>query len=112
MAHATARLCFQEFQLRQRINELTAVYHVAMMLGEARDLQRVLKRAVRVVCEVMQTKAASLRLVDEEHDELVIKAVYNLSDEYLAKGPVRLSTAAIDKIALSDDGFEYLLNMG
>jgi phosphoserine phosphatase RsbU/P len=112
MANAIARLCFQEFQLRQRINELTAVYHVAMMLGEARDLQRVLQRAVRVVCEVMQTKAASLRLVDEEHDELVIKAVYNLSDEYLAKGPVRLSTAAIDKIALSDEGFEYVRNMG
>jgi sigma-B regulation protein RsbU (phosphoserine phosphatase) len=111
MANAIARLCFQEFQLRQRINELTAVYHVAMMLGEARDLQRVLKRTVRVVCEVMQTKAASLRLVDEEHDELVIKAVYNLSDEYLAKGPVRMSTAAIDKIALSDEGFEYVRNM-
>jgi sigma-B regulation protein RsbU (phosphoserine phosphatase) len=112
MANAIARLCFQEYQLRQRIDELTAVYHVAMMLGEARDLQRVLSRTVKVVCDVMQTKAASLRLVDEEHDELVIKAVYNLSNEYLAKGPVRLSTAEIDKIALSDDGFEYVRNMG
>ncbi|HZL35464.1 MAG TPA: SpoIIE family protein phosphatase [Tepidisphaeraceae bacterium] len=112
MANAIARLCFQEFQLRQRIDELTAVYHVAMMLADARDLQRVLNRTVKVVCEVMQTKAASLRLLDEEHDELVIKAVYNLSDEYVAKGPIRMSRALIDQIALGPEGFEYVRNMG
>ena len=111
MANAIARLCYQEFQLRQRINELTAVYHVAMMLADARDLQRVLNRTVRVVCEVMQTKAASLRLIDADHDELVIKAVYNLSAEYLNKGPVRMSKAAVDQIALGYDGFEYVQNM-
>ncbi len=111
MANAIARLCYQEFQLRQRIDELTAVYHVAMMLANARDLQRVLDRTVRVVCEVMQTKAASLRLLVEERDELVIKAVYNLSAEYLNKGAIRMSTAEIDKIALSPQGFEYVRNM-
>jgi sigma-B regulation protein RsbU (phosphoserine phosphatase) len=111
MANAIARLCYQEYQLRQRINELTAVYHVAMMLADARDLQRVLRSTVKVVCEVMQTKASSLRLIDEDNDELVIKAVYNLSTEYLNKGPVRMSTAEIDKIALSGEGFEYVRNM-
>lgn len=112
LANAIARLCYQEFQLRQRIHELTAVYNVAMMLAGGRDLQWVLQRTVKVVCDVMQTKAASLRLIDEERDELVIKAVYNLSREYLNKGPVRLSTAEIDKVALSATGYEYVRNMG
>lgn len=112
LANAIARLCFQEYQLRQRINELTAVYNVAMMLADARDLQKVLNRTVKVVCEVMDTKASSIRLVDEEHDELVVKATYNLSPQYLAKGPIRLSRAEIDKIALSPEGFEYVSNMG
>ncbi|HZK82033.1 MAG TPA: SpoIIE family protein phosphatase [Humisphaera sp.] len=112
MANAIARLCYQEYQLRQRINELTAVYQVATLLADSRDLQKVLNRTVKVVCEVMGTKAASLRLIDEERDELVIKSVYNLSPEYLNKGPVRMSTAAIDKIALSPSGFEYVRNMG
>ena len=111
MANAIARLCFQEYQLRQRINELTAVYNVAMMLSDSRDLQKVLTRTVKVVCEVMGTKAASIRLLDVQSDELVIKAVYNLSPEYLAKGPVRLSTAGIDQIALSPGGFEYVRSM-
>jgi phosphoserine phosphatase RsbU/P len=67
---------------------------------------------VQVVCEVMETKAASIRLIDREHDELVISAVHNLSRQYLQKGPVRLSRADIDQIALSSRGYEYVKNMG
>jgi sigma-B regulation protein RsbU (phosphoserine phosphatase) len=111
LANAIARLCYQEFQLRQRINELTAVYGVTMMLADARDLQRVLQRTTQVVCELMETKASSIRLIDRERDELVIKAVTNLSAEYLNKGPIRLSTAEIDKVALSSQGFDYVADI-
>jgi sigma-B regulation protein RsbU (phosphoserine phosphatase) len=111
LANAIARLCYQEFQLRQRINELTAVYNVTMMLSDARDLENVLQRTVKVVCEVMGTKACSVRLIDEERDELIIKAVYNLSPRYLNKGQIRLSQAKIDQQALTARGYEYVKNM-
>ena len=111
LANAIARLCYQEFQLRRRINELTAVYNVTMMLSDARDLENVLQRTVKVVCEVMETKACSLRLIDDERDELVIKAVYNLSPRYLGKGQIRLSQASIDLQALTAKGYEYVKNM-
>jgi sigma-B regulation protein RsbU (phosphoserine phosphatase) len=111
LANAIARLCYQEFQLRQRIDELTAVYNLTMMLSDQRDLQSVLQRAVRLVSELMGTRAASIRLVDEDRDELVIKAVHNLSPQYLNKGPVLLSKAEIDRVALGERGFEYVRNM-
>ena len=111
LANAIARLCYQEFQLRQRINELTAVYNVATMLADARDLKEMLQRTVQVVAETMNVKAASIRLIDKEQDELVIKAVYNLSPEYLDKGPIRLSSSVIDKVALSARGYEYVRDM-
>jgi phosphoserine phosphatase RsbU/P len=111
LANAIARLCYQEYQLRQRIHELTALNGVALLLTEARDLQQVLDRTAQVVAEVMETKAASIRLIDAQHDELVVKAVHNLSPKYLNKGPVRLSTADIDKTALGPEGFEYVANM-
>lgn len=111
LANAIARLCYQEFQLRQRINELTAVYNVAMMLADARNLEKVLQRTVEIVSQVMETKAASLRLIDEERGELVIKAVHNLSREYTGKGPVPLSDARISKPEFAARGYEYVRNM-
>jgi len=111
LANAIARLCFQEYQLRQRIHEMTALNSVAILLTDPRDLQQVLDRTAQVVAEVMETKAASIRLIDEQHDELVVKAVHNLSAQYLNKGPVRLSRAEIDKEALGPGGFAYVANM-
>src|SRR6202042_1994343 len=107
LANAIARLCFQEFQLRQRIAELTAIYRMTMMLSDARDLPKVLQRTAEMVCDIMEVKASSIRLIDYDHDELVIKAVFNLSQEYLNKGPIRLSKAEIDHVALSAKGFEF-----
>jgi phosphoserine phosphatase RsbU/P len=111
LANAVARLCYQEYQLRQRINELTVIYDVAMMLSDARNVDKVLQRTVEMVAEVMQTKASSIRLVDKERDELVIKAVHNLSKQYLDKGPIRLSKAQIDHEALAGKGYEYVRNL-
>lgn len=111
LANTVARLCYQEYQLRQRINELTAVYSVTMMLADARHLTEVLQRTVRAVTEVMQVKAASIRLIDEERDELVIKAAHNLSDRYLRKGPVPLSNSVIEQAALGERGFAYVADM-
>jgi sigma-B regulation protein RsbU (phosphoserine phosphatase) len=108
LANAIARLCYQEFQLRQRIHELTAVYNVATMLGEARDLPSVLQRTAQVVTEVMGVKGSSIRLLDKDNDELVIRAVHNLSEQYLNKGPIRLSAAQIDQVALGPQGYEYV----
>ena len=111
MANAVARLCYQEFQLRQRIEELTAVSHLSMILAEERELNGVLARTAQAVCELMGTKAASIRLIDRTRDELVISAVYNLSAAYQNKGPVRLSRAEVDLVALSEQGFEYVRDM-
>jgi sigma-B regulation protein RsbU (phosphoserine phosphatase) len=111
LANAIARLCYQEFQLRQRIDELTAVYNLSIMLADVRDLSKVLQRTVQAVSQIMDVKAASIRLIDQEHDELVIKAVHNLSPQYLQKGPIRLSQSEIDHIALSPAGYSYVQNM-
>src|SRR5688572_19808043 len=98
-------------QLRQRVAELTALYNITMLLAEARELPKVLNRAVQLVTEAMGVKAASIRLLDTDNDDLITRAVYNLSDAYLSKGPVLLSKAEIDRIALSPKGYEYVRDM-
>ncbi len=49
----------------------------------------------------MRVKSCSLRLFNEDTGELVIKAVYNLSPEYLSKGAVRVTENPVDAQALS-----------
>ena len=97
--------------LRQRVDELTMLYNITMLLAEARELPKVLNRAVQLVTEAMGVKAASIRLLEKDHDDLITRAVFNLSDEYLNKGPVRLSRAEIDRAALASKGYEYVRNM-
>lgn len=111
IANTVARLCFQEYELRQRFNELTTIYNVTMMLGEPRDLQKLLNRTVRAVCEVMDVKAASIRLIDHEKNELRIKAVHNLSPQYQNKGPIQIGRNELDSVAWSPRGYEYVKNM-
>ncbi len=111
LANAITRLCYKEFELRQRIAELEAVYNVTMTLAEARDLGTVLNRAVKIVAELMDVKAASIRLLDPDSDELKIVAVHNLSREYLNKGRIMLSQAEIDREALSPRGFSFSLDI-
>jgi phosphoserine phosphatase RsbU/P len=110
LANAIARLCYQEFQLRLRINELQTISTVTVMLSETRDLEKVLQRAVKLVAELMNVKACSIRLIDHEKDELSIKAVYNLSEAYINKGMISLSRR---NESFDDDGtgYEYVRDM-
>ncbi|MCG3180876.1 MAG: hypothetical protein BIFFINMI_03239 [Phycisphaerae bacterium] len=103
LANTVARLCYQEYQLRRRVEELSAIYRVANELVGQRDLQSLLDRITRLVCEVMHVKAASLRLLDPERRELRMKSVFNLSAQYLNKGPVMVEASRIDRAALGGE---------
>jgi phosphoserine phosphatase RsbU/P len=95
-----AELCVQESNLGSRIDELTAVYNIAGLLAGTMDLQEILNRTARMVCEVMKMKACSIRLLDEATGNLVIRAVHNLSEEYLNKGAVTIEENPIDAAAI------------
>jgi serine phosphatase RsbU (regulator of sigma subunit) len=100
LANAISRLCEQEIQLRRRIVELSTLFNISNMLTEARGLQQTLDRVTFSVTEALNVKACSLRLLDDQRDEMVIKSVYNLSDAYLRKGPIMLGQSGIDREAL------------
>ncbi len=101
LAKMIARMCRQDLLIRDRVEELSAVYAVAGMLSGTQDLQESLDRTARQVAEVMHVKACAIRLLDESTGELVMKAVHNLSERYLNKGPVLAGQNPIDDEALA-----------
>jgi len=75
-------------QLRHQVKQLDTLFQLSTMLSAHRDLQQVLDTAAKSAAKVMNVKAASIRLLDDSGKELLIKAVYNLSQQYLDKGPI------------------------
>lgn len=91
----------QHVELGHRIEELTAVYNMVGLLAGTLDPREILNKTARMVCAVMRVKACSIRMLDEATGELTIQAVHNLSNEYLSKGPVKVSENSIDAAAMA-----------
>ncbi|MEX2216670.1 MAG: SpoIIE family protein phosphatase [Phycisphaeraceae bacterium] len=88
LANSIARLCFQDFQLQRRLDELTALYKLSTVLAGHKNLQHVMDTAVQAAAEVMRCKAVSIRLLDDSGRSLMPKAIFGLSERYIRKGPI------------------------
>jgi len=90
MTNTLFSLCYQGHSLNRRLRELTTLLKISKLLTSALGLQEVLDRIVEGMVQTLGYKACTIRLLDEAGVELVLKSVYNLSAEYLGKGPVIL----------------------
>jgi sigma-B regulation protein RsbU (phosphoserine phosphatase) len=101
LANTLTAMCYQTAVLRERLGELLVIEETSRMLSSDIDLDTVLNNTVRTMAELMNVKACSLRLLDDDGKELVIKAAYNLSRDYLKKGPVLVAENAHDQTILA-----------
>jgi GAF domain-containing protein len=77
-----------------------ALHQAALALSSSLELDQVLQSVVVSTTEAMQVKACGLRLLDASTGQLRLNAVYGLSSEYLAKGPVNVVNSQIDSEAM------------
>ena len=103
LANTIARLCYQSYQLRRRIDELAVVRDVAAALAQHTDLQEILDTATQQLVARMGLRAAALRLLDEDTGVLKMASVANLSKEYLNKGEILAMDSPIDQNALAGE---------
>lgn len=101
LANNIARLCYEEYNAHQRVEELSALYKLSTLLAAHRDTQEVLDVAARSAADVMKVKAVSIRLVDEGGNELIPRAVYQLSESYMNKGAIRIDKSELFSQALA-----------
>lgn len=78
-----------------------ALYQITLRVSSSLDLPNVLAYLTEETAKAMGVKAAGVRLLDAEGARLEMAAVYGLSSEYLAKGPVELRYSRIDREILS-----------
>ncbi len=99
LADTLSTLYKQSRRIECQLQELRIVHDLGELISGPLELQEMLDRTVQRVESVMSVKACAIRILDESTGELVIKAVHNLSDEYLQKGPVLVKDNAIDSAA-------------
>lgn len=100
-AGVLSQVCHRQEQLDRRIEQLTTLYELTAEFTGQRDLQNVLDTVAKTVVGVLDAKGCSIRLLNEEHTELLVKAVAGLSRQYVHKGPILVSRSRIDQEALS-----------
>ncbi|MEM9752223.1 MAG: GAF domain-containing SpoIIE family protein phosphatase [Planctomycetota bacterium] len=85
IANAIARLCYETYQARHHLHELSALYRVSTVLSGTTDPQRVLGTAAREVAEVLAVDAVVIRLLEDGPDgpELKRAANHGLSESYI-----------------------------
>jgi len=103
LAHILATLYGQARRIGRQLKDLQTVHDISNLLAGTLDLQEILDKTVHRVVEVMHVKACAIRLLNSETGELIIKAVCNLSDEYLNKGAVLLQNSPIDGAAFAGE---------
>jgi phosphoserine phosphatase RsbU/P len=102
LANSIARLCFDEYHTRQRVQELSALYEVSKALAANRDLQQVLDTATHAVADVMRAKAVAIRLTKEDDPhKLEPRAIFNLSQPYLDTGAIDVDDSEMLREAMT-----------
>ncbi|HRU05974.1 MAG TPA: SpoIIE family protein phosphatase [Candidatus Brocadiia bacterium] len=103
IATAIARLCYQTYQMRKRVRELSRLYDISRMLASTLDQSRILDLIAKTAADMLGVKGCSIRLLDKRTNELVIKSWYNMSRRYRNKGPVKAENSPIDRAALAGE---------
>ncbi|HUU95077.1 MAG TPA: GAF domain-containing SpoIIE family protein phosphatase [Phycisphaerae bacterium] len=100
-ARMLAGWCARELRAQSAAEETALVGDIAELLSGEQDLQTILDRIVAETARVMKCRFCTLRLYNPQTGELTIQAGHNLSQRYLAKGPVLRSESPIDDEALN-----------
>jgi len=108
MAAMIGRLTDRESLLRERVEQLATLYRLTAEFTAANDLQTVLDTVARTVVDTIKAKGCMIRMLSEDHKELVITAVHHMSPAYLGKGPILVSQSQIDQEVLATGKTIYI----
>lgn len=78
--------------------QIEAIKKVSDTITSDLYLEDILKLIVTVTAEVMNSKICTLMLLDEEKDELIIRATQSMSEIYLKKPPLKVGEGIAGKV--------------
>jgi GAF domain-containing protein len=84
-------------------HEVRVFYEIIQAINSDLGQQDVLNVLLERIVTTLGYRAATIRLLDQEHQRLDLKAAYGLSEEYLQKGNVDLNKSGIDQKVITGE---------
>jgi len=103
IANTLFALCYQGYSLNKNVKELSALLEISQLLTSSLGLQEVLDKITEGIVKVLNVKASTIRLLNDEGNKLILMSIYNLSPQYLSKGPVFLEDHPVCQSALKGE---------
>jgi GAF domain-containing protein len=105
----------QDTGLQRKVH---ALYEITLAINSTLNEDKILSAMLERIVSELGYRAATLRLLDEEQNQLELKASHGLSETYLKKGRVDVSKSGVDRMVLGgrwvtiadaahDPGFQY-----
>lgn len=96
-------------EIKRRIDQISAINTVAAIVGQSLDLTVTLNTAMRAVLEVVNAEAAGISLIDEDAQEIVLRAQVGWLQDFIEQNPMRIpmGTGMSGQVISSDDVLVY-----
>src|SRR3989338_9831937 len=86
--------------LRKAKQSFSLLYEVSRVVVSGRYLEEILLLVVELTARLTGSKICSMMILDEQKQELVIKATQSLSEHYRTKPPIRVGESVIGRTVL------------
>jgi len=83
---------------RRRTHQIESLLRVSETVSSNRYLEEILSLIVKLCSEMTESSICSIMLVDEDKQELVIKAARCSNDEYLRKPPLKINRSLMGRV--------------
>jgi GAF domain-containing protein len=110
-------MAIENARLFAKIKENTRLFHdLAVSINSSLDIRKIMHILSSELAEALRVKGASVRLLDENKQNLELVASYGLSEKYLHKGPISAEKSIAEalkgepvvvKDAARDKGVQY-----
>lgn len=85
----------------ERASKFAALSSVSRTVASDMYIEEILSLLMRITAELMNSKICSLMLLDEDRQELVLRASQSLSKDYLEKGNIKVGESVSGKVVKS-----------
>jgi signal transduction protein with GAF and PtsI domain len=102
----------------RRSQQISTLAQVGQIISSGKYLEEMLQLIVRIIAEMMQARVCSIMLVDNQKNELVLKAAKCSSEEYWQRPNLKIGNSLISRVVkekaplmvrdvTKEEGFRY-----